>query len=522
MLALTTVIVIACTVLPMTTEGGREALLETQVRQMESFGIQVNDQMYQQMRGRIGIAPYTTAGGVLVMSPIITAVLGGILFAVFNAGMGGTATFKQVYSVVVHAGVISALGQLFTGPLNYFRGSMASATNLVAFSCRCLPDGTFLARLAGMIDLFVVWWVFVLAIGIGVLYRRRTQPIAMALFGIVCRNRAGGRGRHEPPGGNALSRNKKILIGVGIVIVLGAIAYANVKFKRTSGVTVNTEKIQKRPLEAIVSASGKIQPKRLVNISADTMGRVTDLAVEEGDRVKKDQFLLQIDPRNLRSAVTRTEASVAAASSQMEQLREALESARVALKQAEDNYRRQQDLWKGGLTTRETLERAENDLKMRQSDLKSQEQNVKTQQLRMEQEKATLDNARVDLSKVRIESPIDGIVTRRNIEEGETVVIGTMNNAGTVLLTVADMSIIEAQVNVDETDLPIDRAGAEDEGHRRRHAGQDVLGQGDRDRQQPDSDDRRRRRRRRRRTFSSRSTLDSDDPGCAARIHVHR
>ena len=251
-----------------------------------------------------------------------------------------------------------------------------------------------------------------------------------------------------------MSRNKKIFIGVGIVAVLGAIVYANVKFKRTSGVTVNTEKIQKRPLEAIVSASGKIQPKRLVNISADTMGRVTDLAVEEGDRVKKDQFLLQIDPRNLRSAVTRTEASLAAATSQMEQLRVALESARVAQKQAEDNYRRQQDLWKGGLTTRESLERAENDLKMRQSDLKSQEQNVKTQELRMEQEKATLDNARVDLSKVRIESPIDGIVTRRNIEEGETVVIGTMNNAGTVLLTVADMSIVEAQVNVDETDLP--------------------------------------------------------------------
>jgi len=251
-----------------------------------------------------------------------------------------------------------------------------------------------------------------------------------------------------------LSRKKKVIIGSVVVVALAVIGYANVRFRRQTGVTVNIEKVQKRPLEAVVSASGKIQPKRLVNISADTMGRVTNLAVEEGDRVKKDQFLLQIDPRNLRSAVTRTEASLAAATSQMEQLRESLESARVALKQAEDNYRRQEDLWKRGLTTRETFERAENDLKMRQSDLKSQEQNVKTQQLRMEQEKATLDNARVDLSKVRIESPIDGIVTRRNIEEGETVVIGTMNNAGTVLLTVADMSIIEAQVNVDETDLP--------------------------------------------------------------------
>ena len=132
----------------------------------------------------------------------------------------------------------------------------------------------------------------------------------------------------------------------------------------------------------------------------------------------------------------------------------ALESAKVALKQAQDTYRRQQDLWKGGLTTKETLEKAEADLKMREADLRSQEQNVTTQQARMQQESATLESARYDLSKVRIESPIKGIVTKRNIEEGETVVIGTMNNAGTVLLTVADMSIIEAEVEVDETDIP--------------------------------------------------------------------
>ena len=256
-----------------------------------------------------------------------------------------------------------------------------------------------------------------------------------------------------------MSRNKKILVGVAIVLVLGAVAFANVKFKRTEGLEVTTEAVQKRHLEAIVSASGKIQPKRDVNISADTMGRVTDLAVDEGVRVKKGQFLLQIDPRNLRSAVQRTEASLAAARSNAEQVRLALDSARVALKQAQDNYKRQQDLWKGGLTTRETLERAENDLKGRQADLSSQEQNVKTMQLRMESESATAESARFDLSKVRIESPIDGIVTRRNIEEGETVVIGTMNNAGTVLLTIADMSIIQAEVEVDETDIPTLRMG---------------------------------------------------------------
>jgi HlyD family secretion protein len=256
-----------------------------------------------------------------------------------------------------------------------------------------------------------------------------------------------------------MSGKKKIFIGAGIVVLLGAIAYANVKFKRTDGIEVTTEGVQKRHLEAIVSASGKIQPKRDVNISADTMGRVTDLAVEEGDRVTKGQFLLQIDPRNLRSAVQRTQASLAAASSQVEQLRVAIESSKVALKQAEDNYTRQQNLWKGGLTTRETLERSESDLKLRQADLRSQEQQLRTQELRKDSESATAESARFDLSKVRIESPIGGIVTRRNIEEGETVVIGTMNNAGTVLLTIADMSIIEAEVEVDETDIPSVRFG---------------------------------------------------------------
>ena len=251
-----------------------------------------------------------------------------------------------------------------------------------------------------------------------------------------------------------MTRNKKILLGVGVVLVLGAIAFANFRFKRTEGVTVHTEAIQKRNLEAIVSASGKIQPKRFVNISADTMGRVTGLAVNEGDRVKVGQFLLQVDPRNLRTAVQRTEASLQAARSTAEQLRVALDGARTAIKQAEDDYARQQQLWKGGLTTRENLDRAANELKIRQTELRSQEQQLQTQQLRMQQEQALLETDRYNLSKVRIESPIAGIVTRRNIEEGEMVVIGTMNQPGTVLLTIADMSVIESEVEVDETDIP--------------------------------------------------------------------
>ena len=251
-----------------------------------------------------------------------------------------------------------------------------------------------------------------------------------------------------------MSRNKKILIGVGVVAVLGAVAYANIKFKRQEGTVVNVEAVQKRDLQALVSASGKIQPQRLVNISADTMGRVTELRVEEGQRVQKGEFLLQIDPRNLTTAFNQTSASLAASRSMMEQLKVSLEGTRTNLKAAQDNFARQQQLWKQGLTTKEALENAENQVKVRQAELNSQERQIETQRLRMTQEQATVENAKLNLSKVRIESPITGIITRRNIEEGETVVIGTMNNAGTVLLTVADMSVIEAEVEVDETDIP--------------------------------------------------------------------
>jgi HlyD family secretion protein len=251
-----------------------------------------------------------------------------------------------------------------------------------------------------------------------------------------------------------MSRNKKILIGVGVVVLLAAMAFASVKFQRQEGIVVNVEAVQKRDLQAVVSASGKIQPQRLVNISADTMGRVTDLKVEEGQRVERGQFLLQIDPRNLTTAYNQTTASLAASRSTIEQLRTSLEGTKANLKQAQENLDRVQRLWKGGLTPKETLDNAENQVRVRQAEVDSQIRQIETQRLRMTQEEASVENAKLNLSKVRIESPITGIITRRNIEEGETVVIGTMNNAGTVLLTVADMSVIEAEVEVDETDIP--------------------------------------------------------------------
>ncbi len=247
---------------------------------------------------------------------------------------------------------------------------------------------------------------------------------------------------------------KKLVVVILVVAALGAVAFVNLRYRRTEGVEVTVETVQRRDLEAVVSASGKIQPKRSVNISADTMGRVVNLAVNEGDRVRKGQFLLQIDPRNLKTQVDRGEASLAAARSQLQQLQASVESAKVALQLAAETLKRQQDLWSRGLTTREALDQATTQYKMREAELRAAQQQVATQEKRIAQELAVLESARYDLNKVRIESPIDGIVTRRNIEEGETVVIGTMNNPGTVLLTIADMSVIEAEVEVDETDIP--------------------------------------------------------------------
>jgi HlyD family secretion protein len=244
-----------------------------------------------------------------------------------------------------------------------------------------------------------------------------------------------------------------------VLVLAGGGAAAAFARRGEPGTTVTVETIQKRDLEAIVSASGKIDPKKTVNISAQTMGRVTRLAVKEGDRVKEGQFLLQIDPITAEAAVRRDIASVAGARTALEQSRATLQSARAGLEVARQALKRQQELTAAGLTTRESLEKAEADVEMRESDLKAREQEIKNRETQLNQQEAGLVSSQHTLAQVRFEAPFDGIVTRRNIEEGENVMVGTMNNAGTVLLTVADMSVIEAEVEVDETDIPFVQIG---------------------------------------------------------------
>ena len=181
MLLVTTILIAFFAALPMTTEAGKEATLKASVEGMESFGMTVSDQMYEQMRGRMWFAPYQTAATVLIMSPLMTLIFAGILFVVFNVAMGGGATFKQLFTVMVHASIISTLQQLFTGPVNYFRGAVTSATNLAVLMPMVDPK-SFVGRVLAMTDLFLLWYLFVLAVGLAVLYRRRTQPIAITLY----------------------------------------------------------------------------------------------------------------------------------------------------------------------------------------------------------------------------------------------------------------------------------------------------------------------------------------------------
>ena len=165
------------------TAVGQRALLDQQVRSMESFGMKITDPVYQRMQEGIGRAPYFAAVSQLVSLPLVAAILAGIFLGVFNAIMGGNAKFKQVFAVVAHSGVVIAVQQFFVLPLDYFRESLSSPTNLAVF-VPMLDENTFVVRALGAIDLFLIWWMVNLSIGLAVLYKRRTGPIAITLITI--------------------------------------------------------------------------------------------------------------------------------------------------------------------------------------------------------------------------------------------------------------------------------------------------------------------------------------------------
>ena len=235
---------------------------------------------------------------------------------------------------------------------------------------------------------------------------------------------------------------KKLLIAVGVLVVVGALAGLAVANKGSAaGREVRTEKVARRDLVATVTASGKVEPKRKVDISADIAGRVIQLAVEEGQWVNRGDLLLRIDPSQYAAAVRQAEASVAQA-----RAREA--EARAQLLKAEGDRRRVEQLAQGrDLVAAQEVDNARTQAQVAQA-------GVQGARFGVQQAQATLSQSRDNLRKTTIVAPMAGRVTRLNIHEGETAIIGTMNNPGSLLLTVADLSVMEAKVKVDETDVP--------------------------------------------------------------------
>ena len=179
-MALVAVVAALTTSVFMNTEVGKAAFSEMmQARanvQMSPEQIQAMERVAPYIRTFSGVAP-------LIGVPIITMVISAVLFMIFNALMGGTATFRQMMSIVAHSQFVSVIGTIVTTGLNYARGTMTSATNLSAFLPN-VDEHSFVFRLARMLDLFLIWWLVVLAIGVGVLYRRKTGSVAVTLFSI--------------------------------------------------------------------------------------------------------------------------------------------------------------------------------------------------------------------------------------------------------------------------------------------------------------------------------------------------
>ena len=165
----------------LSTDIGKNAMLDQQRQSMESFGFKMTEQQAQRMEEGAGRARYFGAIFQSVFLLVGALVIAGLALAVFSAILGGDAKFKQVFAIVVHSGVILALGALFVLPLDYARETMASPTTLSVF-LPFLDEGSFAARFLGSIDLVRVWWFVSLSIGLGVLYRKRTGPIAVTLL----------------------------------------------------------------------------------------------------------------------------------------------------------------------------------------------------------------------------------------------------------------------------------------------------------------------------------------------------
>jgi len=266
---------------------------------------------------------------------------------------------------------------------------------------------------------------------------------------------------------------KKIAIGAGVVVVLAMIVGFTVYQSTKNVVTVQTGKVQRQDLSSVVSASGEIKPKTYVNIGANAYGKITHLYVREGDRVKKGQLLAQLENVQSSADVSANQASVQAAETDAIAADAALKTSEADLQRARADYdrnkldwERAQNLFQDGLI-------AKSDFDSRKNAWATADAGLVQAQARVSQAKAQKDSAdrhvaqaRANLTRVAdvlqkttYDAPYDGVVTNLPVREGESVVIGIQNALGSTLMTIADMSVITAEVKVDETDIVNVRLG---------------------------------------------------------------
>ncbi len=239
-----------------------------------------------------------------------------------------------------------------------------------------------------------------------------------------------------------MRRQAKIWIVLGLIVVIGGIGAMSMRGGNRGGVEVRVETVAARDLVATVTANGWIRPRRSVDIQADLMGRITDILIAEGDSVKKDQILLQIDPTEYQAAVSRARAGVAEATARQAQSKANLLQSERALERTRAIASRD-----SALVSQQAIEDAVTQVEVQRALVEAAGHGVA-------QAAAALREAQNRLAKTTIRAPIEGIVTRLNVEAGETAIVGTMNNPGSLLLTISDLSVMEAVVRVDETDLP--------------------------------------------------------------------
>jgi HlyD family secretion protein len=233
----------------------------------------------------------------------------------------------------------------------------------------------------------------------------------------------------------------KLIAGLVVVAALTAAGFAAKNQGANKPVDVRVEAVEARDLISSVTASGQISARTKVDVSADVTGRIVRLAVKEGDLVKKGQFLLQIDPEQAAASVQRAEAALAQARAQYAQ-------AKANALQAEANYKRSQGIKTAtpSLVADEALEQLKTQVEVNAALLESA-------RYQTEQAQASLRDTRQALSRTTITAPMAGKVTRLLVEAGETAIQGTMNKDAATLLTIADMSVLETKVKVDETDV---------------------------------------------------------------------